>query len=276
MRPSATSILAIGALAGLLAGCGGGDDSRAARANPDALLDSAFAHPVRSAETESRLRFALEGSAALSEPVAVKLTGPYVSGQGARIPSFDWRFKLELLGFDIGGKLVSTGENVFISPFGDNYEVGRDAVAGLNQQVAGLSIRPPEWFGTARYEGEEDVAGVDAAHLSADLQGKKVSETLRPLRDALGLSHFPSPVGRIDAWIGLDDELVHELSIDAAFRFAPEDRAKLGGARGGSLQIDTVLDEINEQQTIRIPGGGGYKPISDLVLTLQDLGAFGR
>jgi hypothetical protein len=276
MRRVATSIFAIGALTALLASCGGGDGASTAPANPDRLLDSAFAHRIRSAETESRLRLALDGSAALSEPVAVTLTGPYVSGQGARIPSFDWRFKLRLLGFDIGGKLVSTGQNVFISPFGDNYEVGMDAIAALNERVAGLSVRPREWFGAARYEGEEEVAGTDTAHLSADLQGKKVSETLRPLGDALGLSHFPSPVGRIDAWIGLDDETLHELSIDAAFGLSLEDRAKLGDARGGNLQVDTVLDEVNEPQTVRIPGGGGYKPISDLVLTLQDLGAFGR
>jgi hypothetical protein len=276
MRRAATLIVAMGTLAALPAGCGGGDGNDAASVKPGALLDSAFAHPIHSAETESSVQLELEGSTALSEPVALKLTGPYLSGQGIRIPSFDWRFKLRLLGFDVGGKLVSTGENIFISPFGDNYEVGRDTVAALNEQLAGLALRPRQWFGSPHYEREEEVSGVDAAHLSAELRGKGVSQALRPLRDALGLSHFPSPAGRIDAWIGLDDETVRELSIDAAFGFAPQDRAKLGGASGGNVRIDTVLDEINERQTIRIPGGGGYKPISDLILTLRDLGAFGR
>jgi hypothetical protein len=276
MRRAATSIAAIATIAALLAGCGGGDDNEAGRVNPAKLLDSAFAHPIHSADTESTVQLQLEGSTALSEPVSARLTGPFVSGQGVRIPSFDWRFKLNLLGFDVGGKLVSTGENIFLSPFGDNYEVGRDAVAALNGQVAGLVVGLRQWVGNARYEGEEEVSGVDAAHLSAGLRERRVSEALRPLGDALGLSEFPSPAGRIDAWIGLDDGTLRELSIDAAFTIAPADRAQLGGATGGSLQVDTVLDDINEQQTIRIPGGGGYKPISDLLLTLRDLGAFGR
>jgi hypothetical protein len=274
MRPAATWILAIGALTAVLAGCGGGGQPR--RVDPEALLDSAFAHPIRSADTDTTVHLALAGSSTLPEPVTLRLTGPYVSGAGRRLPEFDWGFKLGVLGFDIGGRLVSTGRNVFISPFGDNYELGRDATTRLNERLAGLSARPREWFGEPRYEGEDQVAGVDAAHLSADLRGGRVSEDLRPLRDDLGLSRAPSPVGRIDAWIGFDDETVHELSVDASFAFAPEDRARLGGASGGRLQADVQLDEINEPQTIRVPGGGGYKPIADLLLTLQDLGAFGR
>jgi hypothetical protein len=35
-----------------------------------------------------------------------------------------------------------------------------------------------------------------------------------------------------------------------------------------------TLDDINEPQTVHVPGGGGYKPIGNLFLTLQDLGAF--
>lgn len=272
MRRAATSILVIGALAALPAGCGGGGERDV---NPDALLRSAFAHPIHSADTDTTVHLALAGSSSLPAPVTLALTGPYVSGRGARIPSFDWRFKLGFLGFDVGGKLVSTGENIFLSPFGDNYEVGKEAVAGLNRQAA-ASLRPRGWFGAPRYDGDEDVGGTESAHLSADLRGEKVAHALLPLCDALGLSRVPSPVGRIDAWIGLEDETVHELSIDASFALAPADRARLGGASGGRLQADVVLDEINESQTIRIPGGGGYKPISDLLLTLQDLGAFGR
>jgi hypothetical protein len=256
--------------AALLAGCGGNGDN-AALENPDVLLDSAAAHPVRSADVQGQARITLEGSSVLSQPVTLQVEGPYVSGGGVRIPSFDWKFNVKVLGFGVGGKAVSTGENVFISPFGDNYEVGTEAIAAVNQQVAATSVPARELFGAARNEGNEEVNGVETQHVSAEIEGKRVAEAFRPLRDTLGLTHFPAPVGRIGAWIGVDDRTVHKLTLDADFGIAPADRPRLGGATGGNLQVEAVLDEINEPQSVHVPGGGGYKPIRDLLLTLNDL-----
>jgi hypothetical protein len=257
-----------------LAGCGGGDGGDAPLENPDVLLDSAAAHPVRSADVQGQAKITLEGSSLLSQPVTLRVEGPYVSGGGDRIPSFDWKFNVRVLGFGVGGKVVSTGENVFISPFGDNYEVGSDVIAAINQQVAATSTPARDLFGAARNEGNEEVNGVETQHVSAEIEGKRVSEAFRPLRDALGLTHFPAPVGRIGAWIGVDDRTVHKLTLDADFGLAPADRPRLGGASGGNLQVEVTLDELNEPQTVHVPGGGGYKPIRDLLLTLNDLGAF--
>jgi hypothetical protein len=256
-----------------LAGCGGGGGNPPLE-NPDVLLDSAAAHPVRSADIQGQAKITLEGSSVLSQPVTLRVEGPYVGGGGVRIPSFDWKFNVKVLGFGVGGKVVSTGQNVYISPFGDNYEVGSDVIAAINQQVAATSVPARDLFGPARNEGNEEVNGVETQHVSAEIEGKKVAEAFKPLRDALGLTHFPAPVGRIGAWIGVDDRTVHKLTLDADFGIAPADRPRLGGASGGNLQVEVVLDEINEPQSVHVPGGGGYKPIRDLLLTLSDLGAF--
>jgi hypothetical protein len=274
VRRVTTLLLVLGTSAGPLAGCGGGDGGDAPLVNPDALLDSAAAHPVRSADLDGQARLTLDGSSSLSQPVTLRVKGPYVSGGGVRIPSFDWKFEVKVLGFGVGGKLVSTGENVFISPFGDNYELGRETTAAINAQVASSSVHARDLFGPARNEGNEEVNGVETQHVNAELEGKEVAVALHPLRDALGLTHVPRPVGRIEAWIGLDDRTVHKLSLDADFGIAPADRPRLGGARGGNLQVEVTLDDINEPQTVHVPGGGGYRPIRDLFLTLQDLGAF--
>jgi hypothetical protein len=256
-----------------LAGCGGGGGNPPLE-NPDVLLDSAAAHPVRSADIQGQAKITLEGSSVLSQPVTLRVEGPYVGGGGVRSPSFDWKFNVKVLGFGVGGKVVSTGQNVYISPFGDNYEVGSDVIAAINQQVAATSVPARDLFGPARNEGNEEVNGVETQHVSAEIEGKKVAEAFKPLRDALGLTHFPAPVGRIGAWIGVDDRTVHKLTLDADFGIAPADRPRLGGASGGNLQVEVVLDEINEPQSVHVPGGGGYKPIRDLLLTLSDLGAF--
>lgn len=271
MRWVIALLLAGGTSAYLLAGCGGGDGGDAPLVDPDTLLDSAASHPVRSADLEGEARLTLDGSALLSQPVVLRVEGPYVSANGARIPSFDWKFNVKVIGFGVGGKLVSTGENVFISPFGDNYEVGVETIAAVNQEVAASSLQARELFGSARNEGNEQVDGTDTQHVSAELEGKEVAAALHPLRDALGLTHVHTPVGRIDAWVGIDDRTMHKLALDADFGIAPADRPRLGGARGGNLQAQVVLDEVNEPQSVHVPGGGGYKPIRDLLLTLNDL-----
>jgi hypothetical protein len=274
VRRVTTLLLAVGTFAGLVAGCGGGDGDDAPLVNPDVLLDSAAGHPVKSAQLEGQARLTLDGSSVLTQPVTIRVEGPYVGGGGIRIPSFDWKFNVRVLGFGVGGKLVSTGENVFISPFGDNYELGRESTAAINAQVAASSFHARDLFGVARNEGNEEVNGTQTQHVNAELDGKVVAVALHPLRDALGLTHVPAPVGRIEAWIGLDDRMVHKLSLDADFGIAPADRPRFGGARGGNLQAEVTLDDINEPQTVHVPGGGGYKPIENLFLTLQDLGAF--
>jgi hypothetical protein len=267
-------LLAVGASATLIGGCGGGDGGDAPLVKPEALLDSAAAHPVRSADVDGQARLTLDGSSVLTQPVSMRVEGPYVSGGGVRIPSFDWKFGVKVLGFGVGGKLVSTGRNVFLSPFGDNYEFGEPAIAAVNRQIASTSLPARELFGAARNEGNEEVDGIDTQQVSADLNGSALRGALRPLRDHLGLSQLPAPAGRIGAWIGLEDRTVHKLTLDADFGIAPPDRSRLGGATGGNLQVEAELDGINEPQTIHVPGGGGYKPVGDLLLTLEDLGGF--
>jgi hypothetical protein len=266
-----TLLLAIATSLGLLTGCAGGDGEDIPLLNPDVLLDSAAAHPVKSADLEGQARLSLEGSSVLTEPVTLRVKGPYVSGGGDRIPSFDWKFDVKVLGFGVDGQMVSTGRNVLISPFGDNYEVGTDAVAAVNREVAANSLPARALFDAARNEGNEELNGVDTQQVSAELDGKAVAQSLHPLRDALGLTHVPAPVGRIEAWIAVEDRTVHKLALEADFGIAPDDRPKLGGARGGSLDVEVILDEINEPQSVSVPPGGGYKPIRDLILTLQDL-----
>jgi hypothetical protein len=268
------SLLAIGASATLIAGCGGSDGGDAPLVKPQVLLAAAAAHPVRSADVRGQARLTLNGSSVLAQPVTMRVEGPYVSGGGVRIPSFDWKFGVKVLGFGVGGKLVSTGQNVFLSPFGDNYEFGEPAIAAVNRQLAGSSLPARELLGAARNEGNAEVDGTDTQQISARLDGRAVAAAFAPWLDQLGLSNVPAPLGRIGVWIGLEDRMVHKLTLDADFEIAPADRPRFGGASGGNLRVEAELDEINEPQTIQVPGGGGYKPVGDLLLTLQDLGAF--
>jgi hypothetical protein len=59
---------------------------------------------------------------------------------------------------------------------------------------------------------------------------------LIPMMDLLGLEHQPVPAGRVDAWIAVDD--------------------------------------VNEPQSLPARPRGVYKPISDLLSTISEFGAY--
>lgn len=261
--------LAIAAFLALITGCGG---SSHARVNPEVMLDAAAAHPIQSAQMDIDLQVQAEGIPQLSLPLRLRLEGPYVSGGGARIPSFDWKLTASALGFPVDGRVVSTGSNAFLSLYGDNYEVGTAPVAAANERIGQLAVHPRSWFGRPHIEGNGHEGGVDCERIAAPLRGDAMARDLAPLAGALGLSSPPQISGSAKGCVGFDDRLLHELEIDADAAIPRADRTRPGEATSIHLVLDLVNSDVGEPQQISRPGGGGYRPISDLALTLNDLG----
>ena len=253
----------------LLAGCGGSDH---ARVDPQRMLDSAAAHPIESADTDVEARVRVDGVPQLFGPVRLRLRGPYENGGGRRIPSFDWRLSASALGFPIGGRLLSTGENVYLSVYGSRYQVGPGAVAAINARLAGaggLRLRVRRWLGRARVTGEDSAGGVDCERIAAPLRGERVRRDLAPLWSELGIS-APSVSGSAVACVGFDDRVLHELELDLRLAFSPADSARLRGATALHLEAGVVNSDVGEPQRITAPRGS-FRPIRDLLLTLNDL-----
>jgi hypothetical protein len=264
-------ILAILLVAGVnAAGCGGSSHKTV---NPEAMLDAAAAHPISSAQAEVDLRMQVRGVPRLSGPLRLRLSGPYVSGGGRQVPRFDWRLKASALAFPVGGSVVSTGTNAYLSIYGDNYEVGTDAVAAANDRIGqAATVHPRSWFGRAHVDGDGHEGGADCERISAPLRGDAVARDMAPLASTLGLSETPSVSGTASACVGFDDRVLHELEVGAVLAVPPADRAGLGGASSIALDLNVVLSDVGEPQHISIPAGGGFRPIRDLALTLNDLG----
>jgi hypothetical protein len=258
----------------LLSGCGGSSHSQV---EPEKMLDSAAAHPIATARTEIDLRVQVRGAPRLSGPLHLGLEGGYVSGGDRRIPSFDWRFTASALGFPVGGNVVSTGHNAYLSVYGDNYEVGRAPVAAANEWISRTdesdeSLDPRDWFGRAHVEGEGQEGGVDCERIVAHLRAVALTGELTALASGLGLSSPPTLRGTVRGCVGFDDRVFHELGVDAEVGIPAADRPQLGGATSARVDLEIVNSEVGEQQPISIPAGGGYRPIRDLFLTLNDLG----
>jgi hypothetical protein len=252
------------------AGCGGSDHKTV---NPEVMLDAAASHRVTSANTDLDLRVAVRGVEQLSQPLRLRLSGPYVSGAGRTLPKFDWRMNASALGFPVGGHLVSTGDNAYLTVYGDTYEVGSDAVAAANARIAeSPPVHPRAWFGRARVDSQGNEGGADCERISAPLRGEAVARDLEPLLAGLGLSETPSVTGRATACVGFDDRVMHELEIGAVIGVPPADQAALRGASSVALNLDLVISDVGQAQEISAPRGGGIRPIRGLALTLNDLG----
>jgi len=262
------TILAILCVAGVnAAGCGGTTHETV---RPEAMLDAAAAHSITSAQTEIDIRVS---GAGLPGPLRLRLSGPYVSGDGGQIPQFDWHLNASALGFPVGGRLVSTGSNVYLSVYGNNYEVGSDAVASANQRIGeATTVHPRSWFGRARVDGDGHEGGEDCERIAAPLRDEAMARDIAPLTTSLGLSEAPSVAGEASACVGFDDRVLHELDVGAVLGIPAADQARLGGASSIAVDLDIVISDVGEPQQISIPGGGGFRPIRDLALTLNDLG----
>jgi hypothetical protein len=270
MRRAALILTGVLVLVVNVTGCGGGGSHP--RVDPRVMLRSAEAHPIESADTDIDLRLRVDGVPRLSGPLRLRLRGPYRSGGRQRIPSFDWRLSAGVLGFPVGGRLISTGDNVYLSVYGNQYEVGRSAISDANTRLAsagGVRLRLGHWLGRARVTGEDDQGGEDCERIAAPLRGGAVQSDLVPLAGALGFEP-PSVSGRAIACVGYDDRVLHELQVDAVLGLPPADSARLAGATHVHVEADIVSSDVGKPQQIEAPSGP-FRPIRDLFLTLNDL-----
>jgi hypothetical protein len=260
--------IATSAAIALLAGCGATSHPHE---DPAALLDAAARHPIGSAETSTDLHLTVAGLPALSAPLRLRLDGPYVRGLAGQVPRFDWRFSASALDFPLGGHLISTGTNVYLSVYGEDYQVGTAGTAVARARLAGVAIRPSNWLGRPRDTGDGTEGGVDCERISAPLRGGAIARDLAPALSALGLSLPPGIKGTATACVGFDDHVMHELELDALVTIPVAERAALRGASGAHVQLETTLSDVGEPQQISAPRGH-YRPITDLLLTLNDFG----
>src|SRR3954451_3175761 len=159
----------------LVAGCGGGGGGSSEDAR--ATIDKAFKTPITSADMTLNIQAKVNGVAQLSQPISLKIAGPYQSNGKGKLPSFNWQVSVSGGGQAFSGGVISTGDNAFVNFQGTNYEVGKQQVAQVNQKLASQSgsgktlkdygIDPQAWVKDPQDQGDDDVNGVSTTHVSA-------------------------------------------------------------------------------------------------------------
>ena len=239
----------------------------------------------------------VDGVAQLSQPLSLKVSGPYQSNGKGKLPSFNWQVSISGGGQAVSGGLISTGDNAFVNFQGTNYEVGADQVGQLNQQLAKNSgsgktlkdygIDPQAWVKDPSDEGDENVNGVDTTHVKAGVDVARMftdfNKTIQQAGGAMGASApqqlTSDQINKItqivkdpkfDIYVGKSDNRIRRLTVSVSFEIPSDQRAQFGGASGGNLQFSIDFDKVGETQTITAPTNA--RPISELQ---QQLGGIG-
>ena len=294
LRTLRTFTLLLAALtAAFLSACGGGDSG-----NVKDTLDKAFSTPIKSARIDLEVTLKLDGIKELKGPVKLSVQGPYESGGSKTIPKADWDIAASAAGQNFTAGFISTGDNAWVGFQGQNYEIGKEAVAQINTQIAqaagkndskGLSefgIDPRHWLKDAKDEGSEKVAGADTNHVSATLDVSRFLDDLNKIVQkaggTTGASAQITPAQkkqieeivknpRFDVYAGKDDNVIRRLSADLSFTVPSDKQAQVGGLKSGTLSFSIEFADVGKPQTISAPESA--KPLSELTSQLGGLGS---
>lgn len=290
-RIRAFALIVLTLAAGAVSACGSGSSG-----NVTDTLDKAFSTPIKSARIDLEISLQLNGVKQLNGPVKLSVQGPYETGGSQTIPKADWDISASAAGQNFTAAFISTGDNAWVGFQGQNYEVGKQAVAQINAQVKqaagknqnkGLSqfgVDPRDWLKDAKDEGTQKVAGVDTNHVSASLNVGKFLDDLNQLVQKAGSQAGTSAQlteaqkkqvqdvvknPRFDVYAGKDDNIIRRLSADLSFDVPKDKQTQLGGLTSGTLSFSIEFADVGKPQTINAPTSA--KPLSQLTSQLGGL-----
>jgi hypothetical protein len=286
-------LLALGASA--CGGGGGGGSSQDAKS----LVDTAFKHSIKSANVALNLQAQLQGVQQLNGPISLKVNGGYESVGGGNLPKFDLTANILGGGQSLPLAARSTGDDVFIQLRGTWYELGKQAVAQLNQQLAqqkqqnkskslsAFGVSPLSWLTNAKNEGETTIGGTKVAHVSANLDVGKLLADLNTVISKAGVSgttgtkppqitaqqraevqkYVKNP--HIDVYVSKADQTLRRLAATIQITVPKDQQSKVSGLKSGTIQFSIEFTNVGQPITVTAPSGA--QPLSSLVSSLGSL-----
>jgi hypothetical protein len=281
-----------------LSACGGGSGSGG---DAKQTLGDAFKTPIKSGNVSLDISAKVDGVAQFSQPVSLKLSGPFESRGKNKVPKLDWDVNVSGAGQTFTGKLVSTGDNAFVGFQGQNYEVGTALVKQFEQQAAtqtqqkGLSLNqlgidPASWLKDPKDAGTEDVAGTATTKITGGLDIEKMLNDVNGAVDkagsAMGSSSArkltPQQIAQVkevvkdptfEAFVAKDDKTLRRLTVNIDFTIPAAQRQQASGATGGKVTFSLQFANVGQPAQVTAPTGA--KPITELQQQLQSGGLGG-
>jgi hypothetical protein len=295
-----------------VAGCGS-DDSGSGD-DPQTVLDETFNNDTTVTSGDLSLTASIDAGGEQGGSFDFTLGGPFqgITEDENAIPQLDWEVSATGEGagqqIDFSGGLVVTTDNAFVEYNGEAYEVGTEqftqikdefeaqaeAAAGEDTQgtiqeqcataieqaggdpSACADFDPASWLTNETNDGNEDVAGTDTIHISADADVPTMLADIGNLAaavpgadqqgfDPAQLDQVSGAVteATIDVYTGAEDKVLRKLEVNLTIdpsAVVPE---------GVTVPVEDIqiafaveIAGLNEEQTIEAPADA--KPIDEL------------
>ena len=300
----------------VLAACGGDDSSGGGGSDKPAARDAAQDRrdmarlikqgfgpneKAKSGRIDGTIDLEVKGVPRYKGPIEITASGGYELESGAEVPNFNIDVGLVLNDHAIGGSLVIADSQTFIQLGTTGYklppEVNQKVIApaaaldnGLAKTAGMFFIRPDRWQKDGYIVGDEDVAGVNTEHATADIRSgaffedvARLVRLLTALRvtEAVGIPEAVTPAQRKalgrsvtsatgHVYLGKNDHVLRKARLTGKLRVAKKDRKVLGGMTSATLTAEVNVTEVGDDQDIGAPKQlGSY---DDLQISLDALG----
>lgn len=300
MHRSPRLLLAVLALLALaLSACGG--DDLGSKSAPDILKETfGPGKPVRSGKVDLRVALDAPGLTAAGGPLRLALKGPFASTGARKLPRFAFDVSLDLGGQTLAAGATSTGKQAWLKLAGQSFAVDdavfarfrtlyerdqKQAATSDSPTFQALGIDPSRWLASPEKAEDTTVGGAETVHVTSKVNVPAVLADLNKLlgrADATGAAAAAGAAGvpskltdrqraqiersirrtSLDVYSGREDGTLRRLNLQVAFDVPQDVRASAGGLTAGTLGLDLVLSELNEEQTITGPKSA--RPLSDL------------
>jgi hypothetical protein len=289
--------LAAAAVAVGFAGCGGssGKDAKA-------LLNRAFSQPINSANVTIDLGATVDGVPSLTQPIRIKLGGPYKTNGSGKLPSLSWDVNVSGGGQNFSVGLITIPDNAYVTFQGTSYEAGRQAIARYNRSLAtrnpnrasGLKqfgVDPLSWVKDPKEQGDATVAGVSTTHVSAGLDVGKffgdVNKILSKARGGLAGGTSAQQLSKqqidqvskalkdpkFDVYVGKSDSKIRRVNVGFSIDVPKSAQTGSGGVKSANVTLSIEFAGVGEPQRIQAPKSA--RPLSELTKQLGGLGGLG-
>jgi len=299
LRAPIVALLALITIVAGLTACGGGSDV-------NGLLKQTFSgnQKVKSGKLSVTLSLDAQGLQGVNGPVKLVLTGPFQSRGAKQLPLFDLQLALNAAGQSLSAGAVSTGDKGFLKFQGTAYALTDQIFAQFkqsfetsqaqqgtkkNQSFGAFGINPRDWLSDAKNAGSENVGGADTTHIKAKVDLAKLlvdvdkllakagqaggSATQRlptrlteaqrkQVRDALKNVTF-------DLYTGKADKTLRRMTIGFDFSVPQGRQAAANGLKGGHVDLDLTITDLNKPQTIVAPANP--RPLTELQQQISQL-----
>jgi hypothetical protein len=210
----------------------------------------------------------------------VQVSGAFECGCKDDVPKFDINFRshdengFRDRGEDTQVHLVSTGDEGFVGTGDELYRVEPQALENLAEARAAVAAGPlvgipdfdvSRWVTDPKVVGTEQLDGVEATHVKAELSARKVgTDIVRLLRSDAENSQVQIPPNavpladrivkqaQLDAWVG-SDRVVRRLDVRLRLDDVPRSMLEANDSQGATVRLSFELSDVNQAQQLDAP-----------------------